>query len=188
MLDQYLVDIKQQELLEKEMKKMDAIDKTFSYTRLDFIFPWHMRLGKYEKTQQGFDEESSDEFAYTPFKTFNRRRNFLVWLHCDKFKHLFNEEEVQRRNQAESFVFKSSIASKLLGVLTLINLRIYKRPVGRPWIFDIGLAYMGAYLILGSNIPGVFMKWDLYSDQVQKLLESEKMKKRGLRNANEFLN
>ena len=177
-----MVDIKQQELLEKEMKKMVAIDKTFSYTRLDFLFPWHMRLGKHEENDEG------DDFAYTPFKTFNRRRNFLVWLHCDKFQHLFNSEEVQRRNQAESLVFKTSVASKLLGVLTLMNLRFYKRPVGRPWSFDIGLVYVGAYLILGSNIPGVFMTWHLYSEQVQKLLESDKMKKRGLRNANEFLN
>ena len=69
--------------MEKELKKIEAIEKTFSYTIFDFLFPWHMNLGKYEQNN------GEDDFAYTPFKTFNRRRNFLVWLHSDKFKFLF---------------------------------------------------------------------------------------------------
>lgn len=97
MLEQYMRDIQQQELMDKEMKKIEAIEKTFSATRLDFIYPWHMSLGKYEKAVS-IDASESEDFAYTPFKTFNRRRNFLVWLHSDKFKYLFNEEEIQRRN------------------------------------------------------------------------------------------
>ena len=54
-------------------------------------------------------------------------------------------------------------------------------------MYDLGLIYFGTYSILGSNIPGVFKTWDLYQDQVKKLLESEKMKKRGLRNSSDFL-
>ena len=43
------------------------------------------------------------------------------------------------------------------------------------------------YMILGSNIPGVFLKWDLYADQVKRMLESDKMKRRGLRNQHELM-
>ena len=53
--------------MEKELKKIEAIEKTFSYTIFDFLFPWHMNLGKYEQNN------GEDDFAYTPFKTFNRR-------------------------------------------------------------------------------------------------------------------
>ena len=68
-----------------------------------------------------------------------------------------------------------------------MNLRLYRRPKGRPLFLDFALIYLGAYCWLGSNIPGVFRAWPLYADQVQKLLESDKMRKRGLKNANEFL-
>jgi hypothetical protein len=78
MLDQYLQDIQTSNQTEKDLKRIETIERTFSYTSLDFVFPWHMNLGKYES-------EDGQDFAYTPFKTFNRRRNFLVWLYCDKF-------------------------------------------------------------------------------------------------------
>jgi len=48
MLDQYLEDIKANDAYKKEMKRIDAIERTFSYTNLDFIFPWHMYLGRRE--------------------------------------------------------------------------------------------------------------------------------------------
>ena len=168
--------------MEKELKKIEAIEKTFSYTTFDFLFPWHMNLGKYEQNN------GENDFAYTPFKTFNRRRNFLVWLHSDKFKYLFSEEELKRRDEAESLLFKTSIGMKSLGIFLLLNLRLFRRPIGRPITFDIFLMYFGSYCILGSNIPGIFYGWPLYSDLVKKLLESEKLRKRGLRNTSEFLN
>jgi len=68
-----------------------------------------------------------------------------------------------------------------------MNLRLFRRPVGRPLLLDFALIYLGAYSWLGSNIPGVYKTWPLYADQVQKLLESDKMRKRGLKNAHEFL-
>ena len=77
---------------------------------------------------------------------------------------------------------------KCLGVFMLLHLRFYKRPVGRPYTYYLMLMYLGSYCFFGSNIPGVFLKWDTYSDSVQTLLESEKLKKRGLKNTNEFLN
>ncbi len=48
MLDKYLQDIKQANVTEKELKRMETLERTFSYTKLDFLFPWHMKLGKYE--------------------------------------------------------------------------------------------------------------------------------------------
>lgn len=77
------------------MKRIEAIERTFSNSKFDFIFPWHMYLG---------GKEDGEE-VYTPFKTFNRRRNYLVWLFNDKYDHLFTEEEKQRRNKAEKIVF-----------------------------------------------------------------------------------
>ncbi len=111
-----------------------------------------------------------------------------MWLHCNKFRYLYNTEELKRASEAEDFIFKTSVACKSAGVFLFLNLRLFKRPVGRPIMFDLLLMYFGSYLILGSNIPGVFYKWDSYSDLVKKLLESDKMKKRGLKNTHEFLN
>lgn len=157
LLEQYMSDVKSHDEQEREMKRLDMVERTFSYTSLDFVFPWHMRLGKYDKT-----ETTDEDFAYTPFKTFNRRRNFLVWLHCDKFKFLFTDEEVQKRNRAEDLLFKTSLGLKGLGLFLFLNLRLYKRPAGRSILYDLMLMYFGTYCILGSNIPGVFMTWHLY--------------------------
>lgn len=41
---------------------------------------------------------------------------------------------------------------------------------------------------MGSNIPGVFMKWNDYDDLVETMLTSKKLQKRGLRNVHDFLN
>ncbi len=77
---------------------------------------------------------------------------------------------------------------KAFGIFLLLNLRIYNRPPGRMIAYDCLLAYFGIYSILASNIPGVFYSWDTYKDLVRELLESDKLRKRGLRNMHEFLN
>ena len=81
---------------------------------LDFVFPWHMQLGRFERNQavdvfdknDGYEEagekEDADGFAYTPFKTFNRRRNFLVWMLSTKFDKIFTPEERQLLSELES--------------------------------------------------------------------------------------
>ena len=184
MLDQYMADIKNNEIQQREITKMRAIERTFSYSPFDFMFPWHMHLGKYlDKSGDAIAEETgktitmsnsdvseleqaqSEYFlAYTPFKLFNRRRTFLVWLHSDKFSYLFNEEEKERITKSEDTMFKSSLAMKGLSVLFGMQLRFYKRPLGRSWLFDLGLAYMSIYCLLASNVPGVIMTWNNYSE------------------------
>ena len=75
---------------------MELMEKAFSNGVLDYVFPWHMWLGKFEKgmaTQTSDGPDEQDDFAYTPFKAFNRRRNFLVWLHSRKFDQLYSDEE-----------------------------------------------------------------------------------------------
>ena len=84
-------------------------------------------------------------------------------------------------------MFKTSVGMKMLSVTFFMQLRFYRRPVGRPYAFDLLLIYLGAYSFLGSNIPGVYLTWPMYQDLAQKLLQSEKLKKRGLRNTHEFL-
>ncbi len=60
MLKQYLEDIQQDEALSKEMKRQQAIERTFNYSYFDFAFPWHMKLGKYERNTKAFDDEDED--------------------------------------------------------------------------------------------------------------------------------
>ena len=81
-----------------------------------------------------------------------------------------------------------SVGMKGLAVLSLMHLRLLWRPVGRPWLFDFGLVYFSLYCFLGSNIPGVFTTWPEYKDLAKRMFESEKLRKRGLRNQVDFLN
>jgi len=176
--------------MEKEVKRAQMIDKIFSPSILDYVFPWHMYLGKKEKRVVPNDDEGGvDEsiFDYTPFKLFNRRRTFLVWLHSDKVAYLFNEEEKKRIHAAEKTVFRWSIGMKAASLFFLTNLRFFRRPATRAWSYDLMLIYLSIYSFLGSNIPGVYLTWPMYSDYCQRMFESEKMRKRGLRNMNSFL-
>ena len=152
MLTQYLHDIKENEKIDVHMQRLEVLDQMFAFSKVDFIFPWHMRLGKYEVDEHG-------DFPYTPFKTFNRRRNFLIWTFNDRFDTLFSEDEKAIRNKAENQIFWSSLGLKALSVFLLMNLRFYKRPVQRSWFFDLGLFYGAIYSFLGCNIPGVFYNW-----------------------------
>ena len=68
-----------------------------------------------------------------------------------------------------------------------MHLRFYKRPQGRPVLWDLTLLYMGSYALLGSNVPGVFLTWNKYIPCIEKMFKSEKMKKGGLINVMEFL-
>ena len=89
---------------------MEILEKTMKNGILDFIFPWHMQLGRFEEDsvlltgdRELTPEEKAEDvgFAYTPFKTFNRRRNFLVWLHSRKFDSILSDEEKELLTQIE---------------------------------------------------------------------------------------
>ena len=108
--------------------------------------------------------ENTEEL--TPFRTFNRRRNYLVWLFSDKFDFLFSEEQKLRRNKAEDFIFKTSLGLKMLSLCLFMQLRFWRRPAGRSYAFDLGLIYFGTYAFLGSYIPGVYLMWPEYMDLV----------------------
>ena len=75
----------------------------------------------------------------------------------------------------------------MLSVLCFMQIRILWRPKGRNPAFDLGLVYFGTYAFLGSNVPGVYYTWPMYRDLVQKMIESPKMQKRGLRNTLELI-
>eukprot|EP00350_Pseudokeronopsis_sp_OXSARD2_P008245 CAMPEP_0170553480 /NCGR_PEP_ID=MMETSP0211-20121228/11315_1 /TAXON_ID=311385 /ORGANISM="Pseudokeronopsis sp., Strain OXSARD2" /LENGTH=41 /DNA_ID= /DNA_START= /DNA_END= /DNA_ORIENTATION= len=34
--------------MEKEMARLEMLERSFSYSKLDIIFPYHMYLGKFE--------------------------------------------------------------------------------------------------------------------------------------------
>ena len=170
-LNQYMADMSENERMEKELRKMEIMEKTFSNSIFDFIFPWHMQLGRFEKavTVVEGDEASDTDFAYTPFKTFNRRRNYLVWMHSRKFDNIFSAEERQKLEQIENRQFRWSVAMKGLSVVLLSHLRLLWRPMGRPWLFDLGLVYFSMYALLGSSIPGVFLTWPEYLPLTEKM-------------------
>ena len=89
--------------------------------------------------------------------------------------------------QIEKKQFAMSLTMKGISVITLMHLRFLWRPVGRPWLFDLTLTYIALYAYLGSNIPGVALTWNQYMPYAKRMFESEKMKKRGLRNQLGFL-
>lgn len=84
-------------------------------------------------------------------------------------------------------VFASSVALKTLSLSLFMQLRFFWRPKGRAVAFDLGLLYFGTYAFLGSNVPGVYYTWPMYRELVQKMIESPKMQRRGLRNTAELL-
>jgi hypothetical protein len=49
LLDTYLYEIKNIEEEEKERAKLERLEKSFSHSYLDIIFPYHMYLGKIQK-------------------------------------------------------------------------------------------------------------------------------------------
>ena len=183
-LDQYLSDIQEAEVMSKEVKRIEAIERTFSYSPADFMFPYHMYLASQQENAEATLEDTP---MYTPFKLFNRRRNFLVWAHSKKFAPLFDEADLARLHKAENEQFKYSLGMKGLSLFFAVQLRFWRRPAGRSFFFDFSLMYLATYCYLASNIPGVLATWDQYSDLARKMLESEKLKKRGLKNTNEFL-
>ena len=173
-LDQYISDMKHNDMVDREMRKMEIMEKNFQNGPFDIVFPWHMQLGRLEKAQsldtplsttapartEEQEKQEANDFAYTPFKTFNRRRNYLIWMMSKKFDKVFTEEERELMQTLENKQFAASVAMKGLSLFTLMHLRFLWRPVGRPWLFDLSLIYFATYAFLGSNIPGVVLTWN----------------------------
>ena len=168
---------------------MEMLERTFRNGPLDFAFPWHMQLGRFEqKVKREVNEENEDgDFAYTPFKVFNRRRNFLVLMLSNKFDFLYSDEEREKLKEIEARQFQMSVALKGLSIFSMMHLRFLWRPVGRPILFDLSLIYFSLYCFLGSNIPGVFMTWPEYMPLAKRMFDSKKLQKGGKRNLADFL-
>ena len=45
--------------------------------------------------------KEEEDYAYTPFKVFNRRRNFLVMMLSKKFDYLYTDEEREKLREIE---------------------------------------------------------------------------------------
>ena len=112
-----------------------------------------MFLGKLEKNA------TKTDYSLTTLRTFNRRRVYLVWLFNNKFDALLTPKEREVRNEAEKTQFKWNVRMKALSVLILMQLRLFRRPAGRSWLFDIFLLYSGIYSFLLSDVIGVHKTW-----------------------------
>jgi hypothetical protein len=52
LLDIYVSEIKKQEKIDKERQKMFLMEKSFTYSVFDVIFPYHMYLGHLEQMER----------------------------------------------------------------------------------------------------------------------------------------
>jgi hypothetical protein len=115
--------------LDKERQRMFLMEKSFSYSIFDLIFPYHMYLGYLESMdkpkKKNIDEEV--DFQLTTLKTFNRRRNYLVWLFYTKFDELLTNEDRERRDFAEFTVFKYNFIFKSLSAMMLLTTLFRRR-------------------------------------------------------------
>lgn len=109
------------------------MEKAFSYSYTDIIFPYHMYIGKFES--------NNEDYQLTTLKTFNRRRMYLIWLYYEKFDKMLTDEERDKRDFAEFTMFKWNFGMKALSVLglTLTLLRNRFRP--RNILLDIVMLY-----------------------------------------------
>ena len=63
---------------------------------------------------------------------------------------------------------------KGLSAFLLMHIRLFRRPAGRSWIFDLLLVYSGIYSFMLSNVIGVYKAWPLYEDLTKKMIASNK--------------
>lgn len=52
LLDVYVKEVKRQERMDKERQRMFLMEKSFSHSIFDLIFPYHMYLGHLESQQK----------------------------------------------------------------------------------------------------------------------------------------
>ena len=77
---------------------------------------------------------------------------------------MLNESDVKHVQLAEQTSMKWNIGLKALSIFMFMNIRIgfsprrfsfVNRPVGRSWLYDFGLMYLGTYSFLLSHIIGI---------------------------------
>ena len=135
--------------MEKEKLKMYLMERSFSYSYFDVLFPYHMYLGKFEQNDQ------SSEFQLTTLRTFNRRRAYLIWLYYEKYDKLLNDSERDRRDEAEHTVFKWNFLMKFLSVGIFAFTAVRRRKAKPNLLLNLGLVYLGTYSFLLSYVIGV---------------------------------
>ncbi|TNV73934.1 hypothetical protein FGO68_gene8022 [Halteria grandinella] len=182
LLDVYVKEAKKQERADKERQKMFLMERSFSYSVFDIIFPYHMYLGHMEseakqmhaKKKKNIDE--AVDYQLTTLKTFNRRRMYLIWLYYDKFDQLLTPEERDMRDEAEHTVFKYNFILKATSLGMLAYTLFRKRPYGKITNFavDFACAYSTTYCFLLSYVVGVYKAWPLYERLAQKMIKSKR--------------
>ena len=94
-LSQYIEDVQSNEEMQKEMKRVHMAEMAYSSSMFDYIFPFHMILGRFE-TEESVDlhgQETEEGVNVSPLKAFVRRRNMLVLMHSHKMDKVFTQEE-----------------------------------------------------------------------------------------------
>ena len=147
---------------------MEFLNKNFSAGWLDIVFPYHMK-------SLSITNEDQEEHIYTTLKFYARRKAFLLWLHHKKFDYLLSPEEKTFRDSCEQKSLQYNLAFKGLSLLMLFQLRLFRRPAGRLWLYDISMLYGGTYTFLYSNIAGINQVYDEKHDELcQRMVHSRK--------------
>lgn len=159
---------------------MFLMEKSFTYSVFDVIFPYHMYLGHLEsldrpqRKKKTLDEEMGD-YQLTTIRTFNRRRMYLIWLFYTKFDQMLTPEQREARDFAEFTVFKWNFIMKTTSavMLLLTIFRPRKPQYGRGnYLIDAGLLYATSYCFLLSYVVGVYKAWPSYENLAKKMIKS----------------
>ena len=93
------------------------------------------------------------------------------------FDNLWTAEDRKTLADIEETCWKSNCAMKGLSLFFLIHVRFFRRPAGRPWIFEPLLLYFFVYTNLACNIPGTILTASRLEPLVLKVSTSKKVKK-----------
>ena len=164
LLKQYVSDVNQQEQLRREAHKHEFFEENFGAGYLDYLFFTGQTVRLDDQTE-----------VNTTLKYHIRQKIYLIWMHHHRFRDLFDKEEIAHRDECEHKQFTHNVALKALSFFLLINLKLWKRPAGRPWTYDVMLGYGGFYSLVCSTFLGVKNVYDQKLDLMsQKIIANRR--------------
>ena len=160
LLDLYVKEKKNYDKDNEEKERLSLLERTLTPSFFDIFFPLHMYLGKMKHSEEGF----------TTLKSYNLRRDSLIWLFYEKFDRFLTPEEKERRNYAEFLMFKYNMIFKSISLTTFLYtlLRFHKRPMVMNGVW----LYISIESFLLSYVVGVDKAWGVYKDLAKKVRKS----------------
>uniref|UniRef100_A0A7S3CJV5 Uncharacterized protein n=1 Tax=Strombidium rassoulzadegani TaxID=1082188 RepID=A0A7S3CJV5_9SPIT len=161
-------DLDQQEYLERQSHRLEFFEENYSLGPLDFVFPYHIWMGKVMRV----DEEI---VVYPSLKFYTRHKINLIWMHHRKFASLYSKEELRHRDACEERQFNYNLGLKGVALLLLANIRL-GRQASRPLIVNLMLGYWGVYSLILSSFLGIRQVYDPKLDQMAQKIVANRNK------------